>query len=105
MFFAGGGGHYQSTLSQMLREGDFWVAATGWTPPARAAELLAISASSLDVDERRAAFTEAQEIWMEASHVIPLVERVQLNGTRVPDSVFVPQIKNDQKVLVRTLGR
>jgi len=104
LFFTGGGGHHQSTLSQMLAEGDFWVAATGWTPPAEAAEVLRRTASELDPAKRRAAYTAAQKIWMEAMHVIPVTERVQLSASRVSDSLFVVQIKNDQKVNIQTVA-
>lgn len=104
MFFTGGGGHHQSTLSQMLNVGDFWVAATGWQPPAEAAQALQRTASELDPAKRRAAYTEAQQIWMNAMHVIPVTERVQLNASRVSNSVFVTQVKNDQKVIVQTVA-
>lgn len=103
LFFTGGGGHHQSTLSQMLNEGDFWVAATGWEPPAEAAGVLQRTASTLDPVERTAVYTEAQQVWMEAMHVIPVTERVQANASTVDQTVFVPQIKNDQKVIVQTV--
>ncbi|MGH3682425.1 MAG: ABC transporter substrate-binding protein [Natronosporangium sp.] len=103
LFFTGGGGHHQSTLSQMLNEGDFWVAATGWDPPGEAAGVLQRTASTLDPAERTAAYTEAQQVWMEAMHVIPVTERVQANASTVDQTVFVPQIKNDQKVIVQTV--
>lgn len=103
LFFTGGGGHHQSTLSQMLNEGDFWVAATGWDPPAEAAGVLQRTASTLDPAERAAAYTEAQQVWMDAMHVIPVTERVQANASTVDQSVFVPQIRNDQKVIVQTV--
>ncbi|HEY8474175.1 MAG TPA: ABC transporter substrate-binding protein [Natronosporangium sp.] len=104
LFFTGGGGHHQSTLSQMLAEGDFWVAATGWEPPPEAEEVLQRTASTLDPEERRVAYTEAQQIWIEAMHVIPIVERVQASATNVSGDLFVPQIKNDQKVIVQTVA-
>jgi ABC-type transport system substrate-binding protein len=104
MFFTGGGGHHQSTMSQMLNVGDFWVAATGWQPPAEAAQALQRSASELDPAKRRAAYTEAQQIWMDAMHAIPVTERVQLSASRVSASLFVSQIKNDQKVSVQTVA-
>lgn len=103
LFFTGGGGHHQSTLSQMLNPGDFWVAATGWTPPPEAAEVMRRTASLTDPAERRAAYTEAQQLWMDAMHVIPITERVQLNGSQVPGDVFVPQIRNDQKVGIQSV--
>jgi ABC-type transport system substrate-binding protein len=103
LFFSGGGGAAQATLSQMLNKGDFWVAATGWKPPAEAAEVMLRTASTLDTAKRREAYTEAQQIWMNAMHVIPVTERVQMNGSRVPGGIFVPQIKNDQKVNIQTV--
>lgn len=103
MFFSGGGGHHQSTMSQMLNDGDFWVAATGWKPPAEAATVLQQTASTLDTAKRREAYTKAQQIWIEAMHVIPVTERIQLSASRVPASLFVPQIKNDQKVNVQSV--
>lgn len=103
LFFTGGGGHHQSTMAQMLQDGDFWVAATGWEPPAHAAEVLDRTASTLDPEQRRAAYTEAQQVWMDAMHVIPVTQRVQANASTVPGSLFVPQIKNDQKVIVQTV--
>ncbi|MEV0714565.1 ABC transporter substrate-binding protein [Asanoa sp. NPDC050611] len=104
MFFSGGGGHHQSTLSQMLNVGDFWVAATGWQPPAEAAQALQRTASELDAAKRRTAYTEAQQIWMAAMHTIPVTERVQLSASRVPNTLFVTQIKNDQKVSIQTVA-
>jgi ABC-type transport system substrate-binding protein len=103
LFFTGGGGHHQSTLSQVLNEGDFWVAATGWEPPAEAAEVLQRTASTLDPGERTAAYTEAQQIWMDAMHVIPITERVQASASNVAGSIFVPQVRNDQKVIIQTV--
>lgn len=103
LFFTGGGGHYQSTISQMINKGDFWVAATGWTPPPAAADVLARTASTLDEGERTEAYTEAQEIWMDSMVTIPVTERVQLNGSRIGD-IFVPQIANDQKVNVQSVA-
>lgn len=104
LFFTGGGAQAQATLSQMLSPNGFWVTATGWTPPSEANDVLSQSASSLDANARRAAFSRAQQIWADAAHVISITERVQLNGSRLPTSVFVPQIKNDQKVLIKPLG-
>lgn len=103
LFFTGGSGHPQSTLAQMLVEGEFWVASTGWQPPAAAEEVMDRTAQTLDLEQRREAYTEAQELWAEAAHVISIVERVQLNGNRAPEGVFIPQIKNDQKVIVQTV--
>jgi peptide/nickel transport system substrate-binding protein len=103
MFFTGGGGHHQSTIAQMINVGDFWVAATGWTPPAEAADVLQRTASTLDPAERTAAYTEAQQIWMDSMVTIPVTERVQVNGSRVGD-LFVPQIKNDQKVNIQSVA-
>lgn len=105
LFFSGGGAHHQTTISQMINEGDFWVAATGWSPPAEAADVLQRTSSTLDPQQRREAYTEAQRIWMDAMHVIPVVERVQLGASRVSEEVFVPQIKNDQKVIVQTVAQ
>jgi peptide/nickel transport system substrate-binding protein len=104
MFFTGGGGHHQAAVSQMLEEGDFWVAATGWTPPEGASELVQRSAQALDEDERREIYNEVQAMWAEASHVISVVERVQLSGHTVPDGILVPQVANDQKVLIQTVA-
>jgi len=104
LFFTGGGGAPQAALSQMLNKGDFWVAATGWTPPPAAAEILQRTASTLDPEKRRVAYTDAQKLWADNAHVISVVERVSLNGSRVPDGIFVPQIKNDQKVIIQTVA-
>ncbi|NJC72960.1 ABC transporter substrate-binding protein [Planosporangium thailandense] len=104
LFFTGGGGKAQSTLSQMLNTGDFWVKATGWTPPAEAAEVMQRTASELDPAKRREAYTEAQKIWMDAMHVIPVTERIQLNASRVSPNLLVLQVKNDQKVIVQTVA-
>lgn len=103
LFFTGGGGHHQATISQMINPGDFWVAATGWTPPAEAAAVLQRTASTLDPVERTKAYTEAQQIWMDSMVTIPVTERVQVNGSRVGD-IFVPQIANDQKVNVQSVA-
>ncbi len=104
MFFTGGGGHHQATLSQMLTPDGFWVAATGWTPPDGSGELVQEAAQSLDVDERRGLYDEGQAIWAEGSHVISVVERVQLSGNRVPNGILIPQVKNDQKVLIMSVA-
>jgi peptide/nickel transport system substrate-binding protein len=104
LFFSGGGGHHQATLSQMLNKGDFWVAATGWKPPAEAADVMRETATEQDPAKRREAYTKAQQLWMDAMHVIPITERVQLNGSRVPEKVFVPQVANDQKIEFQTVA-
>lgn len=104
MFFSGGGGHHQATLSQMLTPDGYWVTATGWTPPEEGAEIVQLAAQSLDTDERRGYYDEAQRMWAEGSHVISVVERVQLSGNRVPDGILIPQVKNDQKVLIMSVA-
>ena len=105
MFFSGGGGHHQSAVGQMLSDDGFWVVATGATPPEGAAELVQESASTLDPDARREVYDEVQRMWADMSHVISVVERVQLSGHQVPNGILVPQVANDQKINVQTVAQ
>lgn len=104
MFFSGGGGHHQATIQQMLAPGGFWIAAAGAEAPEGGPELVALTSQTIDPDARRGYYTQAQELWAEHLVTVSVVERMQLSGHRIPNGILIPQVKNDQKIIIQSVA-
>lgn len=84
--------------------GAFWANARGYEPPARMIELFDLAAVELDPSRRLELIHEIQRLGYENFSYIPLNERVELSGSRVPEEALL-SVSGKNFLVVGTMGR